>query len=111
MKVEGETAYEPDMLVCMNRFEEILGNKKFLSKIFTEKEIEYCMKRADPKKHFAVRFAGKEAIIKALSSAGKKISVVLKVRDLEDSALKLDLHSDQLREVPVKFIIIKSDEI
>lgn len=28
MKVEGETAYEPDMLVLMERFEEILGENK-----------------------------------------------------------------------------------
>lgn len=28
MKVEGETAYEPDMLVLMERFEEILGDSK-----------------------------------------------------------------------------------
>lgn len=28
MKVEGETAYEPDMLVLMNRFEEVIGKDK-----------------------------------------------------------------------------------
>jgi hypothetical protein len=28
MKVEGETAYEPDMLVLMERFEEIMGKEK-----------------------------------------------------------------------------------
>lgn len=28
MKVEGETAYEPDMLILMERFEEVLGEKK-----------------------------------------------------------------------------------
>lgn len=28
MKVEGETAYEPDILVLMERFEEVLGNDK-----------------------------------------------------------------------------------
>ncbi len=28
MKVEGETAYEPDMLVLMGRFEEVLGKEK-----------------------------------------------------------------------------------
>lgn len=28
MKVEGETAYEPDMLVLMNRFEEVIGRNK-----------------------------------------------------------------------------------
>jgi len=28
MKVEGETAYEPDMLILMERFEEVLGKEK-----------------------------------------------------------------------------------
>jgi hypothetical protein len=28
MKVEGETAYEPDMLVLLERFEEVLGDTK-----------------------------------------------------------------------------------
>lgn len=28
MKVEGETAYEPDMLILMNRFEQVLGKEK-----------------------------------------------------------------------------------
>jgi hypothetical protein len=28
MKVEGETAYEPDMLILMERYEEVLGRQK-----------------------------------------------------------------------------------
>jgi hypothetical protein len=32
MKVEGETAYEPDMLVLMGRYEEVLGKNKRVSR-------------------------------------------------------------------------------
>lgn len=44
-----------------------LQNKRLLKKIFTKNEINYCSKKAKPSQHFAARFAGKEAIIKALS--------------------------------------------
>lgn len=39
---------------------------KFLRKFLTEQEIEYCLSQRDPIPHIAVRFAAKEAIIKAL---------------------------------------------
>ena len=40
--------------------------KKFLNRIFTQKEIEYCeSKSADKFSHYAVRFAAKEAAFKA----------------------------------------------
>jgi holo-[acyl-carrier protein] synthase len=42
--------------------------EKFLKRIFTPHEKAYCEKFKDPYPHFAVRFAGKEAIIKALSA-------------------------------------------
>jgi holo-[acyl-carrier protein] synthase len=42
--------------------------ERFLKKIFTENEIAYCYKKKDPFPHLAVRFAAKEAAIKALSS-------------------------------------------
>jgi holo-[acyl-carrier protein] synthase len=46
-------------------------NQKFLNKIFTEKELKYCFKKQYPAEHLAVRFAGKEAVIKALNSINK----------------------------------------
>ena len=55
---------------CVNisRFDDkLLSNNKFLEKVFTKTEILYCKKKAKPSQHFAVRFAGKEAVIKALS--------------------------------------------
>lgn len=42
---------------------------KFLNKIYTSKEIQYCENKNQSKyQHFAARFAAKEAIFKALNS-------------------------------------------
>lgn len=47
---------------------EKLGDK-FLNKIFTTLEIEYCNSKQQMKyQHFAARFAAKEAIFKAISN-------------------------------------------
>ena len=46
---------------------ESLG-ERFINKVFTEKEIEYCeSKKAQKYQHYAARFAAKEAAFKALS--------------------------------------------
>ncbi|MGD0534556.1 MAG: holo-ACP synthase [Methanoregula sp.] len=39
-------------------------------KIFTESEIACCLAKHSPAQHFAARFAGKEAVIKALADLG-----------------------------------------
>ena len=41
---------------------------KFLSKIYTPVEIEYCNSKANKFQHFAARFAAKEAVFKALGT-------------------------------------------
>lgn len=42
--------------------------EKFINKIFTEQEIEYCESKGKQKyQHYAVRFAAKEATFKAIS--------------------------------------------
>jgi holo-[acyl-carrier protein] synthase len=40
----------------------------FLQKIYTEKELNYCLNKTDKYQHLAARFAAKEAVYKALSS-------------------------------------------
>ena len=42
-------------------------NERFLKSFMTVSEIEYCFGKGDPQKHIAVRFAAKEAVIKALN--------------------------------------------
>ena len=41
---------------------------RFLTRIFTEREVAYCMRRREPAIHFAGRFAAKEAAMKALGT-------------------------------------------
>ena len=41
---------------------------KFEERVFTSKEINYCRSKPDPFKHFAARFAAKEAVLKSLGT-------------------------------------------
>lgn len=41
--------------------------ERFLNKIYTTLELEYCMNKKNKYQHLAARFAAKEAIYKALS--------------------------------------------
>ncbi len=42
--------------------------RKFFERILTENEIAYCFERKEPYPSLAVRFAAKEALVKAISS-------------------------------------------
>ena len=42
----------------------------FLKKVYTKNELDYCFQKSVPAQHLAVRFAGKEAVLKALSGLG-----------------------------------------
>jgi holo-[acyl-carrier protein] synthase len=39
---------------------------RFADRVFTDEEQRYCMSRPNPAQHFAARFAGKEAVGKAI---------------------------------------------
>ncbi|KKP36915.1 MAG: Holo-[acyl-carrier-protein] synthase [Candidatus Peregrinibacteria bacterium GW2011_GWA2_33_10] len=65
--------------IPISRFKNIEKNKNLLKKIFTEKEMEYCLKRKPSKQHFAVRFAAKEAILKALYP----LNIILPLNQIE----------------------------
>lgn len=55
---------------------------RFVERVFTQIERDYCLSRANPAQHFAARFAGKEAVGKALgfgvarAFAWKEIEIV-----------------------------------
>lgn len=53
----------------VKRFSKNIKNKNFINKIFSKEEIRYCLsKKKNSVQHFAVRFAGKEAVWKALGN-------------------------------------------
>src|SRR5206468_8824255 len=71
---------------------------RFLNRIYTEGEIEYCKKTAQPEIHYAARFAAKEAAFKALGTgwaAGVKWKDVEIVR-LSSGKPELHLHGEAL---------------
>lgn len=55
-------------LVEIKRFKQLpfSQNQSFYEKNFSENEIKYCMKFNEPSKHFAGKFALKEALIKSI---------------------------------------------
>ena len=57
-------------IIEIERIKESIENigEKFLKRVFTDKEIEYCeSKKAQKYQHYAGRFAAKEAAFKAIS--------------------------------------------
>jgi holo-[acyl-carrier protein] synthase len=57
-------------IVSISRFREFARDRfhPALRKMFTPAELDYCFSKDDVEVHLAARFAGKEAIIKALYS-------------------------------------------
>ena len=61
-------------IVKVSRFKNkpYLSNKNFYKKIFSDSEIEYCLKYKNYAPHFSGKFAVKEALIKSIN---EKISL------------------------------------
>ncbi|HOW26962.1 MAG TPA: holo-ACP synthase [Elusimicrobiota bacterium] len=53
-------------IVEVERIARLVRNTRFLTRIFSKREISYCSKKRNSAQHFAVRFAAKEAVYKAL---------------------------------------------
>lgn len=98
---------------------------RFLDKIFTKGEIEYCESKNIQKfQSYAVRFAAKEAIYKALSdyivgeyswkdfeilkeeNGRPKVKIHLKIDDLED----IDISLSHCKEYAVAYVMAKFKE-
>jgi len=58
-------------IVEISRLERAIGEyrDRFVNRVFTEREIEYCERVARKAERYATRFAGKEAARKALGAA------------------------------------------
>src|SRR5262245_4900199 len=76
-------------VVEIRRIREALKHQgeRFVRRVFTPAEQEFCEARRDPAPHYAVRFAAKEALFKALGTGWDKgvrwqdVEVVRKEKD------------------------------
>jgi holo-[acyl-carrier protein] synthase len=57
-------------LIKIERMKEVVEKwgRRFLDRVFTEGEISYCYEKKEPYLSLAVRFAAKEALVKAIGS-------------------------------------------
>ena len=96
-------------------------NPRFLQKIFTPKEIEYCSKKKNKHQHLAARFAVKEAFFKAigkrtswqdvelfnLASGKPQLDIKLKERFSIDKA---HVSISHLREYAVAVVVLEGEK-
>lgn len=61
---------------------------RFLSRLFSTKEQDYCLKFKDPVPHFAARFSAKESIAKALGTGFGEHLSWLDIEILNDASGK-----------------------
>lgn len=72
-------------IIEVNRIKKAITNieEKFLDRVYTKKEIQYCnSKNINKYEHYAARFAGKEAVLKAISD-GLESKYNLSWQDIE----------------------------
>lgn len=75
--------------------------EKFLNKIYTQTEIDYCSTKADKYRRYAARFAIKEAVYKSVMKFDETIAWKdISVKNDEDGA-------PQLEDLP-KLLILRS---
>ena len=64
------------------RFKKLMRNPRFLKRVFTADEVAYCRAKKNCAQHLAVRFAAKEAVWKALSTAIRASRATVGHRDI-----------------------------
>jgi holo-[acyl-carrier protein] synthase len=88
-------------IVEIARFRKVVERLKdrFILRVFTAAEQQFCNARRDPIPHFAARFAAKEALFKALGTGWAKGVTWLDVEVLRErqDAPTMTLHGEALR--------------
>ena len=75
------------------------NDSKFLYKIFTQNELDYCFKNSNPAPHLAARYCAKEATVKALSNMGSKTIGYSKIEisKNENNSVYINILIDELK--------------
>jgi len=113
-------------IVCIHRFQEFARDISYPvnKKIFTMNELDYCFSKDAVEPHLAARFAGKEAMIKALYSRdihdvwyidieilNKKNGVpIAKIKKNEYKYLRVELSLAHCEDKALAFVVIIGDD-
>lgn len=73
-------------IIAVARVEGVIARhgERFLERTFTEREREYCEQYRERARHYAGRFAAKEAIVKALGTGFREEVTFLDIEILND---------------------------
>jgi holo-[acyl-carrier protein] synthase len=75
---------------------------RMISRLFTTKEQDYCLKYKDPVPHFAGRFSAKEAVVKALGTGFGEHASWLDIEILSEKSGKPCVYFSNALEKKVK---------
>jgi holo-[acyl-carrier protein] synthase len=98
----------------ISRFQKPVDEKdeKFLNRIFTRAELDYCLAHARPYSHLAARYAGKEAVVKALTQV--KVKGVyysdIEIFTVDDGAPQVNITRAGYSNISIKLSLSHSDE-
>jgi holo-[acyl-carrier protein] synthase len=83
-----------------------------MKKIFTENEIQYCEKKENSSQHYAVRFAGKEAVVKAFSCYNLSISLKhIEILNKKNGCPYVKILDDKFSDFEIKISLSHSNDI
>ena len=93
-------------IVHINKFRKLnyKSNKNFYEKIFSDSEIEYCLKFSEPAQHFSGKFAIKEAVVKSIKNPLPLIDIItdhfdskpiVHINNNDDYFFKISLSHDE----------------
>ncbi|MEN3014051.1 MAG: holo-ACP synthase [Endomicrobiia bacterium] len=89
-------------IIETKRIKRLIKNKKFVERVFSKEEIEYCESKKNKEQHYSARFAAKEAIWKALAG---KYSIPLKnivIRNIQNGKPEVFLKDKKLKNLKIE---------
>lgn len=93
----------------ISRFKKLIKDKKFVERVFSKEEIEYCSSKKNSVQHFAVRFAGKEAVWKAVNDKMKKFVITdISFKSLPSGKPEVYIKNKKAKNIEVSFSHTKS---
>ena len=86
----------------VKRFKSLIKNKAFLTRVFSQQEIDYCLSKKNAIEHFAVRFSGKEAVWKALNNSKIQITSI-SFKNLKNGNPVVFINNKKVSNIQVSF--------